>query len=408
MRLDQGETVLKQPHPTNVDSIRVRAPAQTMPAGRVSRWIAYGYLVSVPFEIDLLVAGRSLSFWLALALIGVVIVELLAGSSTRYSYSLNSRMLLSVLALLFYTCASYLWSVDQTATFISAMVFSLTVATWAAVAVSVSGRVLEAFQALLVGTSVMSVMAINAEVNIDGRAELTANVNDVAALIAIVSAYLLSEILGRKKSLLRRLVFLGLLVLHLMAMLATGSRTGILAVAASAVVLLILHLMRARFAALATVLLLGVVLVNIAPALGVAIPERVAAIPAALDSGELSNREFYWQLAADEIPSVSGIGFGATPSWMGVQSATSGVIHSVYLGIALELGVIGVLLWIRFVWLVFQSARMSPQALALIPAAAAIAVMASTLTLEARRPLWVLLALMASHGILKRKVCEIQ
>ncbi|MBB1039797.1 MULTISPECIES: O-antigen ligase family protein [unclassified Dietzia] len=288
------------------------------------------------------------------------------------------------------------------------MVFSLTVATWAAVAVSVSGRVLEAFQALLVGTSVMSVMAINAEVNIDGRAELTANVNDVAALIAIVSAYLLSEILGRKKSLLRRLVFLGLLVLHLMAMLATGSRTGILAVAASAVVLLSLHLMRARFAALATVLLLGVVLVNIAPALGVAIPERVAAIPAALDSGELSNREFYWQLAADEIPSVSGIGFGATPSWMGVQSATSGVIHSVYLGIALELGVIGVLLWIRFVWLVFQSARMSPQALALIPAAAAIAVMASTLTLEARRPLWVLLALMASHGILKRKVCEIQ
>lgn len=390
----------------SVDEKRVETRSSVTPASRACRWIAYGYLASVPFEIDLLFAGRSLSFWLALTLIGAVLIDFGVGPASRSNSRLNARMLLAVLSLLFYIFASYLWSLDPTATFASAMIFSLTVLTWVAVAVAVSGAVPRAFQALIFGTSAMSIVAINTEMNIDGRADLTANVNDVAALLAVASAYLLSEIIGHHTSALRKLLFVGVLVLHLMALLATGSRTAVLAVAAAAVVLFTLHLLRGQFAMLTAVFLFSVVLVSIAPALEIAIPERIATIPAALDAGELNSREDYWELAVDEIPSVVGIGYGATPSWMAAQIGVRGVVHSVYLGIALELGVIGVLLWGRFVWHVFQSARMSPQALSLLSAAAAIAVMASTLTLEARRPLWVLLALMAAHGILLRKECE--
>lgn len=378
--------------------LRVRHAA--LPASRTSRWIAYCYLVSVPFEIDLVLAGRSLSFWLAAALIGAVLVDLWVKSGRRTGYKLNGQIISASLFLLFYTSASYFWSVDRDATLVSALVFGFTIATWAALAVAVSGVVNQAFHALVAGTSLMSIMALVADVNIDGRAELAANVNDVAALLAIASAYLLSATIRQQASVWSRLIYLGLLFLHLLAILATGSRTGVLALTASAVVLFFLTLLRARYALVFATLFLILVVAYIAPSLESIIPARLAAIPAALSAGDLSNRETYWGLALDEIPSLVGIGFGATPSWLGVPTA---VMHSVYLGVALELGIIGVLLWGRFVWLLIKSARMSPEALSLITAAAAVAVMASTLTLEARRPLWVLFALMAAHGFLLKK-----
>ena len=273
------------------NSADMSVPTSDPPASRVTRWIAYGYLASVPFEIDLVVAGRSASFWLALLLIGTVVYDFGIGPASKFRYRLDSRTLSAALLLTCYVAASYLWSVDRDATFASLMVLVLTVVTWIAVATAVSGAVPQAFQALLIGTSVMSVVALNSDVDIDGRSVLSANANDVAALMAIVSAYMLSEIINRQTPLRKKILFLGLLALHFMALLATGSRTGVLAVAASAIVLICLYMLNARFAAIAGILAIGVAIVNVAPVLGIPVPDRIAEIPDALDSGDLSSRE---------------------------------------------------------------------------------------------------------------------
>jgi O-antigen ligase len=361
------------------------------------RFVAYLYLVSVPFEIDFVAGGRSVTFWVAAALVFMVIVHLPRLLSTRAE--LNGRVLLPVFVLTGFGWLSYFWSINPDATFAASTVLLSTVLTWLAVAMVIADSLGTALRALITGTSLMSVQLLTSEVNIDGRADVLANVNDVAVLIALSGACLLAGVTKPQAGLRIRFASGLLLTLHVWAMLGTGSRAGALTLLMTIVLFILWSFVRLRLSVFLGVLIVVALMVGAFILMGITLPERIASVPSALNASDLNLRETIWRAALPEIPSLIGIGLEATPTYMSRMLGVDVVMHSFYLGVALELGVVGILIWAWFLIRLGAEISTSPWRRELAMMAITMAIMASTLTLELRRPLWVFLALLGAISI---------
>ena len=378
----------------------------TQPRKRIHRFplhvrmLAYAYLVSVPFEIDFVLGGRSLAFWLAAGLLFAALIQLPRLVSTKAV--VNGRMLLAPAVLLGFCWMSYFWSIDKEATFAASTILLSTILTWLVLSMVLADCLGAAFWALIAGTSLMSLQLITSDVNIDGRADILADVNDVAVLIVLSGSWLLARLTRRATTLRKRIVYALLLGLHLWALLATGSRTGVLAALVPVALVIVWSILRLRLSLLLGVLLV-VGLVGVAfILLEVRLPERIVEMPNALKAEDLNFREVVWRAAYPELFSILGTGLGTTPAYMTGILGVAAVMHSFYLGIALELGVAGLLIWSWFLIKLGAGLRDSPWTRELGMMCVSMLVMASTLSLEMRRPLWVLLALLGALSIYSR------
>ncbi|MDP9821798.1 O-antigen ligase family protein [Nocardioides massiliensis] len=262
--------------------------------------------------------------------------------------------------------------------------------------------------ALLAGTSIMSVRVLAADRDIDGRADTVSNANDIAVLLALAVVFLVSQLLRPSTDGRMRSVCLVAALVHLGALVATGSRSGVLALGISVIALVIVQMVRLRFGLL--ILSAGLVsfLASLTVTIGVDVPQRVLDIPGAIQGGSLNAREHFWDAALAGIPSAVGTGFGTTPAFMLQAVGIPAVMHSVYLGLALELGLLGIAVWSWMFGRLLIAARRSPWTQELFLMGVVVAVMATTLTLEARRPLWVYIALLASVAIRKGWLMRIE
>ena len=364
------------------------------------RFLAYAYLVSVPFEIDYVMGARSFTFWLGAGLVLLVVLQLPHLTSIRAV--INGQLLLPVVALIGFSSLGYFWSIDRDATFGATAVLASTVLTWLALAMVIADSLGPAFGALIAGTSLMSVKLLMSDVTIDGRADIIANVNDVAVLIVLGGAWLLARVTRLDAGIGKRIAYGLLLALHVWALLATGSRTGALAILLPLVLVIVWSFARLRLGLFVGVLLVTGLMVGSFILLGITLPQRIASLPSAFAANDLNFRDVIWRAALPELPSIVGTGLGSTPTYMHGILGVEAVMHSVYLGIALELGVVGLLIWAWMLIRLGAGVRNSSWSREFVMMAISVALMALTLTLELRRPLWVFLALPGALTIFAR------
>ncbi len=380
-------------------------PANGAPPSHL-RIIAYLYLASVPFEIDIVLAGRSLTFWIGALLAGAVGLNL--AFSPRWAAGIDRHVTIPVLSVVVLAWLSVVWSIDTGRTVHAATVLTFVALSSLAAALAISGTFRTAVMALLAGTSIMSVRVLAADRDIDGRADTVSNANDIAVLLALAVVFLVSQLLRPSTDGRMRSVCLVAALVHLGALVATGSRSGVLALGISVIALVIVQMVRLRFGLL--ILSAGLVsfLASLTVTIGVDVPQRVLDIPGAIQGGSLNAREHFWDAALAGIPSAVGTGFGTTPAFMLQAVGIPAVMHSVYLGLALELGLLGIAVWSWMFGRLLIAARRSPWTQELFLMGVVVAVMATTLTLEARRPLWVYIALLASVAIRKGWLMRIE
>lgn len=361
------------------------------------RALAYAYLVSVPFEIDFVLGDRSLTFWLAAALVFGVLVHLPRLAARRTV--LNGKLLLPVVLVVGFGWLSYFWSIHPEATLTSSLILLSTAITWLVLAMVIADALGAALAAFVTGTTLMSALLVTSEVNIDGRADVVANVNDVAVLVALAAACLLAGVTRRHVDIGRRVAYALLLALHVWAMLATGSRGGALALLLTLVIVLAWSLVRLRLSLFVGVLVVVAVTVGVLVLLGVTLPERIVTLPSSLARNDLNLRDVIWRAALPGLPSVLGTGLGTTATFMSGALGIPAVMHSVYLGIAFELGVVGVILWSWMIIRMGAGIRTSVWSRELAMMSISLTIMAASLTLELRRPLWVFLAFLGALSI---------
>ncbi|WP_147065006.1 O-antigen ligase family protein [Terrabacter aerolatus] len=246
--------------------------------------------------------------------------------------------------------------------------------------------------AFLAGTVLASAFVLLAPAASDSRRTANGNANDVAMAIVMglgCALYLLLK--GRRRN---KIVAVASLPLLLTAGIATGSRTAVFGAAGIVLVVTFVAIGQRRWGQLAGVISAILVLILVVDSLPKAlIPERLSSIGEALQSGNLSNRTIIWDAILERGWDMVGVGAGASPSYLGGQLGFSTVAHNVFLGVLLETGALGLMV---FGWLLARLAldarnsRFSSLILFLAPAVAAGSL---ALTLEARRMLWLVIAL---------------
>ncbi|MGA8048009.1 MAG: hypothetical protein WCA30_17265, partial [Dermatophilaceae bacterium] len=165
------------------------------------------------------------------------------------------------------------------------------------------------------------------------------------------------------------------------------------------VIVLAWSLVRLRLGLFVGVLIVVAVTVGVLALLGVTLPERIVSLPSSLAQNDFNLRDVIWRAALPELPSIVGTGLGTTATFMTGTLGIPAVMHSVYLGIAFELGVVGVLLWSWMFIRLGAGIRTSPWSRELAMMGISLTIMAASLTLELRRPLWVFLAILGALTI---------
>lgn len=396
-----GGQSLKRDSSAQAATAQPREVSPTAHLPKFSQVLAVLYVALVPFESGLVVLGRSATFWVGLSVVGACVLSFLTSTRRRGSVALNASVIVPALALVAYVAASNWWSIDPDATYVATLGLASTVVMWIAVAASLAGCLRWGMWGLVVGSSVQAVQAFGAERNLDDRAEMVGDANDVATLLVVSAAFLTAEATSSASSWRIRIPALGLLALNVSGALATGSRTGVVALAVAVAALLINDLVRLKLNRVILMACGAAVATGVVMWMAIDIPERISGTGQSLESGSLSFREVLWSQAFEHIPSLGGIGFGATPALMSAEVGSPFVAHSVYIGTLLELGVVGAGLWL---WFLFRLARGTwghTLARHLLACSVVVLVMASTLSLEGRRPLWIVLTFLAATCILE-------
>lgn len=373
-------------------------------SSRLSLYIACLYVASIPFEIDLVVGGRSAAFWLGLLLCGTVVLDLLEGNRQRAPATtyIDCRALAPLFVLLLLCFLSTFWSINPGATLTATATLAVSILTTLALAVVAAQHLPAILGAFAISSTAMSSRTLLAPATATGRADTLADSNDTAAFIIIAVVILIRATMSSAVPLRLRVLAGAGAALNLAGILATGSRTAIIAFAVS-VTILLLPLTKGRrmshFAAAVALVAMAIIAFRAGT---VSVPERIQDIPDALREGELSNRDIIWQAAGEGIPTLLGIGFAGAPTYMHEAIGQPMVTHSLYFGVLLELGVIGLAVWTWCAFAIFRPTLNSPNKLLFVAMGVSMLIMASTLTLETRRPLWLMIALCLTLSVRHR------
>lgn len=369
--------------------LKSRSKPRQRPRLSLTEMLALVYVASLAFD-GYSVGGRSLPFIVATIYIAVSATLWLTSKTQRNARGGNH--VVPSLLFLFYCALSYFWSIAPVLTVGHLGVLSVAIMTSMFLAGNVSRLVKTLPWAYVLGSVVSALATLAAPANIDNRRTSYGNENDVAvALLLAVGCALWIALRSRGMARLATLGCTGVLV---SGVVATGSRTAILgglAMLAAFFVLLIWKRDWRPLILLSSVSLAGILVFLQMPV--EAIPDRLLNIQESLTGGGVSNRSFIWDAILARGFDALGVGAGATPAFLSSAINSASVAHNVVLGLLLETGLIGLVLFGSIIISAASKARRSPYAELLVLLFPAVLVVGLALTLETSRHFWFVLAL---------------
>jgi len=187
-----------------------------------------------------------------------------------------------------------------------------------------------------------------------------------------------------------------------MGVLFTASRTALLALVLGAVVILCTkrNMTPGRLAGIAAAGVLGLVLVlSYVPPGSIA---RLLTTENEISSGTLNNRTTYWKTSFEVWGNhpVNGVGAGAFASENEVVGGVAAVAHNAFISITVELGVVGIGLWMAMLLTTALGLRIAAPSVRRSWVAIGLTwvIGASGLTWEVRKITWFLMALAVALG----------
>jgi O-antigen ligase len=316
-----------------------------------------------------------------------------------------------VLAFYLWFCCSYLWSIEPLTTLEKMRgYFQEMMIVWLVWEFAESPRDLRALlQAFVAGSWVLALLTLanfrSAEAIAAGQIRFVAegqDPNDVARFLDLgfpLAALLLSSLPGKQRW-PSRVLALGYLPLGLVAVLLTASRGGFLA-ALIALAGCSLLLMRSHpRGALAGALALPVV----AAGLWFAVPretfERLATIPAQLESGDLNQRLNIWTAGWHAFVRTPIVGSGAGSFTSAAGTNPLDTAHNSELSILVAGGLCALFLAVSIVVLAARAALMTRGSLRIALATVLLvwAIASQVDTVEENRATWLLLGMIAVAG----------
>ncbi|MCW3814983.1 O-antigen ligase family protein [Micromonospora sp. DR5-3] len=369
-----------------------RVPAPRRPPSRrpsLAGGLAVVYVTSVPFD-GLPLGDRSVPFVVSLVFVVAALADLLRPG--RPPAGGTPLGLAAVAALMVWAVASYFWAFDPD-------VYLLRLPTAALVAIvtvllpAFLGPVWRAaVWGYCASSTILAVAVLLAPADMYAqRRTASGNANDVAAFLAMAVVMALHLALtSRARSTWWGFAFA---VPCAVGLVATGSRTGAVAVVAGTVLVLVHALWKHRAVAVARMPL--VVGAGLLIALGLStqyVPPRLTSLFDSVETGELSGREYIWSAVLSDGLRLRGVGLGNSQSYLEGVHGMHAVTHNVALGLILELGLVGLALFAVVVLVAVAQARRSIFRPMLLPLGLVICVMSTTLSLEWRRSLWLVVA----------------
>lgn len=301
-----------------------------------------------------------------------------------------------------WNCATYWWSPDSDATLTRVGTLTLILVTVVALTLTADRRsTYSAINGLIAGGLAASFYVRTSYQSRDATGEirisaLGANANDLGGQLAIaaIASLAVAFAMSPEKQLRRTMYFAAGLGIAFSA-LSTGSRTALIALLTGTMVTLLVQ-RKASFSRLFAISV-GIVAVGwlAYKALDQRILDRLGSTGDSVAIGDLNSRVDTWKLAIGLTRQNPLFGWGSGSSTEVLQQGGSGlaVTHSTWIGTALELGFIGLIVLLALFVLPMRTTWKSPYRWTLTPLFAVLIVMGTTLSWEYRKILWLVIGI---------------
>lgn len=371
--------------------------------------ICLAYVASIPFENAITLAGRSFSWFLAPA---VVLGYLLTQRSRRgivYTRSWAGKWVAGLMvASVALSALTLLWSLspevglDKLVTIVGLLCVALVLALEFADGSSAP------IWTYVGASSISALAAIRQSGAASGDRIATFNLNEnQASFFYVVAVAGVLYLLPRTHRTGRRLFLFGLLVVFVVAVLLTGSRTGALGLLTIPVAIGLGAAGRGspaqRIGALMAAGLTAVIAWFVIQSKPVFVPERVWSVFDKLNAQD-TDRFLFWQLAWDDRSSwiLFGHGLGSQIAYMTASFDIFQVLHNTYATVLVEGGLLVAVPYFAMLLLAGLAAAHSPYRPFLLLAGMPAFLFTLTGSLEYNKLLWLLLALAIAPNIKKR------
>ena len=372
---------------------------------RLAFWSVWTFVFVVPWENVVVLPGlgtfaKLVGFWVA----GVGLIGIIASGRVRVHPFLGWS-----LAFVLWSWVSLFWSVKPEATLGRAFTYTqLLIAAWLIYQFSSRTERLRTLMWAYVVGAWVSVLGTfwayvkGAEVAYGRFAAPGFDPNDLSFYLNV--AILMAWHLGVHRRQFVRLISWGLIPFASAAVLLTASRAGALGmVLALAFVLFSVNKLGFRWAATSLALLLGLggyLFTTIVPEYSFI---RLLTIPEELASGTLNQRTVIWKAGLDAFANHPLLGTGAgtfsfaVEPYLGIEKAP----HNVFLAIAVEGGMIGLLFWLGMLVAAFAPAllRTNSNRVFLTFLVGVLTLAFLSLNFEWRKVTWLVMSLAASASV---------
>jgi O-antigen ligase len=369
----------------------VRSGEEPSPRLTLRKKLALLYTASVPFDGLLISGGRSLPFIVGSVYLTVTILSRLMSERGVGKDELPIRPILPAMVFTFYCASSYYWSLapDLTITRLATLLFLLLISWFLSQDLSRIGRAVPIAFAL--GSVPVALFVLAAPPLTDDRRTANGNANNVAVILLLgVACALWMSLSCRGK-----VRFLGLATIPILIIgtVATGSRTTVLGGAAMLLIVVGWFAWKLQWQRVVILLALVALSAWIFPHVPTTmVPDRLRSIQEALQ-GNLSNRTYIWDAILNRGLDLTGVGAGASPAYLGEAIGSQSVSHNVFLGVLLDTGILGLVSFLVVLVKATIDARRSPHKELLVFMLPVMVAGSMTLSMEASRPLWFVIAL---------------
>lgn len=356
----------------------------------------------IPIEDIAQFGPISLARVVAFSAFALLAARLLVGASLRLTIAATAGILL----LLAWTAASYFWSYDQASTLLyfsrCAQLALLVIIVWQVCVTP--ARLRWAFAALAVGGTSGAFASLLDRVSAHGGAPRYAvgDPNDFGVSLS-VSLIVTIHLATSEPRRWVRFLWCVAAAFQVVAVVRTASRTAVAAAILGVLVLACDH----RFLRLRTIAAIAGVtvvayLVGAKVITGLAFG-RIIGTFSAVEAGDFNNRGDKWSAALGywaDAP-LGGVGGGAFRA----RSAADGigtVVHSVWLGLLAELGIVGLMLFVSIIVIAVERAwhaRDRAVRRVLLASLVCWLVGSLTLTLEIRKTTWLIVGMTTCAGV---------
>ena len=371
---------------------------------RISYWLVVLLAASIPLEgMGSVASVFKLPRLAGMAAVGGVLLSICAGARVRPL----DRVVAWAAAFTGWAGLSYFWSIDPDVTLSRALTFAqLLVLAWVVwQEATTEERCLALMKAYVAGAGVACVVSLarGSDRFVERFSLGDPNTFGVLTVIAVAMA---AYIVHREPRSRWGWACRPFMVMAAVAIVLTASRTATVALGLVCVVLLVDR----RTVTLGRLALLGVAFVAFLVIAGRVVDtaqiERIQSLEAEVSEGTLGGRLPLWRLAWDRFTDRPVTGIGASTFRLEAEQALGRgrAPHSTFVGVLVELGTVGFVLFAIVLLCAARSAARLPPALRRMWVAVAVAwaVASFSLSWETKKITWFLVALAAAHAAVRR------